>query len=391
MKRFRTPATLAALGFATLVIPFSFVLAQGNPLVLCEGVNCQLCSFAQLAQSIIRFTIILAIPIAAILFAYAGALYITAGGNPGQIEKAHGIFGRVAFGFVLALSGWLIVNTILVTIADPRAFSSGNFFTIQCVTNRPMDKTLSDLLSGTPTVSNPTSLTGLTIQCPAGSFPNTSNQCEMTDGRIVPAVANSYGGVNPTCSIGSTWNATLAGCVNVDGEVVPPIAGNISGTAQTINNYSCANCAPIDSSIPVRNTNVCSSQVGGNCQMDVALGNSMVGFYQELRGAGQNGYVSEAWPPTVYHASADQNSGTSVDWSGCNSNNGVTGSSAQAGCIASTVSAANNNGLRAVYEVSNAAERDAIIASSGGRLNSSNVISVGYISGNHFSIYRARL
>src|SRR3989344_2288853 len=91
MKRFRTPATLAALGFATLVIPFPCVLAQGgNPLVLCDGINCQLCSLASLAQNIIKFTLLIAIPLSAILFAYAGALYVTARGNPSQIEKAHG-------------------------------------------------------------------------------------------------------------------------------------------------------------------------------------------------------------------------------------------------------------------------------------------------------------
>lgn len=149
MKKSSRAATFAALGFAALVIPLSLVLAQGNPLVPCTGTACQLCSLAKLGQNIINFTILLAIPIAAVLFAWAGALYITARGDTGQVEKAHGIFGKVALGFILALSGWLIVNTILVTIAKPGfGGSSGSFFTIQCVpdSSRPMNKKLSDLL-----------------------------------------------------------------------------------------------------------------------------------------------------------------------------------------------------------------------------------------------------
>ena len=190
MKRFRTPATLAALGFATLVIPFSFVLAQGgNPLVLCDGINCQLCSLASLAQNIIKFTLLIAIPLAAILFAYAGALYVTARGNPSQIEKAHGIFGKVALGFVLALAGWLIVNTILVTIARPSSFSSGtDFFTIRCVTNRPTDKKLDELLAGRPSIDY--------VLVPEAAPFNQNTGCASTDylsnGQCIDAFGTTY-------------------------------------------------------------------------------------------------------------------------------------------------------------------------------------------------------
>lgn len=148
VKQSSRAATLAALGFAVLLIPLAGAIAAG--LVPCSGTACQMCSLAKLVQNVINFTILLAIPLAAVLFAWAGALYITARGDTGQIEKAHGIFGKVALGFVLALSGWLIVNTILVTIAKPSAFASGSsFFTILCVpdANRPMDKKLSDIFS----------------------------------------------------------------------------------------------------------------------------------------------------------------------------------------------------------------------------------------------------
>jgi len=60
-----------------------------------------------------KFLIFISIPIATLLFSYAGFLYVTAGGNTGKIQKAHDIFKDVAVGFLIVLSAWLIVNTIV--------------------------------------------------------------------------------------------------------------------------------------------------------------------------------------------------------------------------------------------------------------------------------------
>ncbi len=78
------------------------------------------CGFDDLMQQIqklinfLLFTI--AMPVTAIMFAYAGFLYIASGGNGGNIEKAKGIFKKVLIGFVLALAAWLIVKTIMVSL-----------------------------------------------------------------------------------------------------------------------------------------------------------------------------------------------------------------------------------------------------------------------------------
>ncbi len=78
------------------------------------------CGWDELIAAIDRlidFGMLIAAPLAAIAFVWAGVLYLTAAGNEGQIKKAHGIFKSVLIGFILVLSAWLIVKLILNTFA----------------------------------------------------------------------------------------------------------------------------------------------------------------------------------------------------------------------------------------------------------------------------------
>ena len=61
--------------------------------------------------------------IAALVFAYAGFLILTAGGNESKMEKGRGMFMPVVWGFVWMLSAWLIVKLILIGLGVPSAFS----------------------------------------------------------------------------------------------------------------------------------------------------------------------------------------------------------------------------------------------------------------------------
>jgi hypothetical protein len=68
----------------------------------------------ELINNVINFILyILAIPIAAIMFAYAGFLYLTSGGDTGKVSKATSIFGDVAMGLVFVAGAWLIIKTVL--------------------------------------------------------------------------------------------------------------------------------------------------------------------------------------------------------------------------------------------------------------------------------------
>lgn len=70
----------------------------------------------QLANNVVTFLVWLSASLAVIAFCYAGFLYITAFGESGKIEQAHGIFKAALTGMFFVLCGWLIIATILKTL-----------------------------------------------------------------------------------------------------------------------------------------------------------------------------------------------------------------------------------------------------------------------------------
>lgn len=109
---------------STFVALFPYVVfAQGKGLpkqiVTCNGAvagnglpACKCEHLIELAQNIINTGIFLAVFLSAMLFAYAGWLYLT-NEAIGEQQKAKGIFSHVAFGLVILLSAWLIVDTLV--------------------------------------------------------------------------------------------------------------------------------------------------------------------------------------------------------------------------------------------------------------------------------------
>ena len=55
----------------------------------------------------------LVLPIAAIMFAYAGFNMVISGGSSESRSKAKSIFTNTVFGLVLALAAYLIISTLL--------------------------------------------------------------------------------------------------------------------------------------------------------------------------------------------------------------------------------------------------------------------------------------
>ncbi len=128
------PFTTTAVLLCIPLLLFGFALtvhAQG--LIPCGGSGQPACNFTyliQLIQNVIDFLLVdVAIPLAIILFAYAGWLYMSAGGDSGKVSKAHGIFMNVVFGLVLALAAWLIVNTIASALLNKNVFK--DYFFLQ--------------------------------------------------------------------------------------------------------------------------------------------------------------------------------------------------------------------------------------------------------------------
>jgi hypothetical protein len=97
-------------------------------LVPCDGPDCNLDSLILLAQNVIDFLIFkIAAPLAAVSFAVAGFIYITAQGNESQHQKAKSIFVSVFIGFVIALSAWIVVKFIVTALVDPSVFDPSQY------------------------------------------------------------------------------------------------------------------------------------------------------------------------------------------------------------------------------------------------------------------------
>ena len=106
---------MPVLSLAQTVLPPMKSYNQG--VVPCDNVTvpCDFNAFLDLINNVIRFILFyMAIPIAAIMFAYAGFLLVTAGEEAaGARTKAKSIFSNALIGLVLAAACWLIVKAIL--------------------------------------------------------------------------------------------------------------------------------------------------------------------------------------------------------------------------------------------------------------------------------------
>lgn len=123
------------LFFIQLIPPFVFLSlflfanpASAQPLVPeCNNDSCGFNDLITLIKNITNFLLILAVPVATVLFAYAGFQYIFAAGDMGKIKKAHDIFWTVFIGLVLMASAWLIIKIIVDTL-DPDGTGGGGEF-----------------------------------------------------------------------------------------------------------------------------------------------------------------------------------------------------------------------------------------------------------------------
>ena len=97
--------------------------AQGN-LIPCDGEDCSFEKLMVLFNNVINFMLFtLATPFAAIVFAYAGWLYMRSGDNPSNKTKAKSMFFKMLIGYGVALGAYLIVKVIMQGLG----FDADNF------------------------------------------------------------------------------------------------------------------------------------------------------------------------------------------------------------------------------------------------------------------------
>lgn len=128
MKRGTARLTTAIFFLALMMLAPAFLLSAADGLVPCGGNGqnnpCAFSDFFVLINNVINFLLFnIATPLAALTFAVAGWMYLTAGGDTGKIKQAHELFKNVAIGFIIALSAWLIVKAILLGLGIQPGFS----------------------------------------------------------------------------------------------------------------------------------------------------------------------------------------------------------------------------------------------------------------------------
>ena len=111
---------VATQGYASPIGPSANTTPIG--LVICNGARdlsnpndvrpiCDFNYFLQEMRHVINWLFVIAIPIAIVLFAYGGILYIL--GTPGNRKKANEIFTAAGIGFGIMLIAWVSVYTIV--------------------------------------------------------------------------------------------------------------------------------------------------------------------------------------------------------------------------------------------------------------------------------------
>lgn len=127
------------------LIPCGRTSASVSPTSYIQSSDCQLTYLVATIRTIINFLLGLSIPISVALFAWAGILYFTAQGDTGKINRAHKIFTSVLIGFIITVSGWLIVQTVVASLTN-QSFSWNSIALVPDAA-RPRTATISSLFS----------------------------------------------------------------------------------------------------------------------------------------------------------------------------------------------------------------------------------------------------
>ncbi len=123
MMRIGMPLKILVLVLLVFALAPSIALGAGIPQIVpteCRGDGgCQsVCSIANLAQNVLNAAIYIAVVLSAVLFAWAGFLYLTNVGNSGGVSKAKEVFFNVLIGLCIILASWLVIDVLMHTFVS---------------------------------------------------------------------------------------------------------------------------------------------------------------------------------------------------------------------------------------------------------------------------------
>jgi hypothetical protein len=124
VKHMKT-AVVTFLFCVAIIAPIPVALAaesgaQLSDLVSCDGVavKCDWCTLVQLIDNVIDWLFTFFTLAAVAMVMYVGFKLVTSGGNSSAWEEGKSMFTNLVIGFVIFLSAWLIVDTILKGLID---------------------------------------------------------------------------------------------------------------------------------------------------------------------------------------------------------------------------------------------------------------------------------
>ena len=98
----------------------ALAFAAGLPerIVTCNGVDCNVCYIATVAQNVLNTAIFIMVFLSAVLFAWAGWKMLTAQGDTESYTAGKRIFGNVVLGLIIILAGWIVIDTLMKTMTN---------------------------------------------------------------------------------------------------------------------------------------------------------------------------------------------------------------------------------------------------------------------------------
>jgi len=101
-----SPCRITPFSFSEGIVP-ARLQAPGNAAAM------SWCNFLQIISNVIGLLYAIVIPIVAIMILFGGAIFITAGGKEGQIQKGKAFLTSAIIGLIIALSAGIIVGLII--------------------------------------------------------------------------------------------------------------------------------------------------------------------------------------------------------------------------------------------------------------------------------------
>ena len=86
-------------------------LAAGSGLIPCNGYDCTVDDFFKLMDNIIKWVLMIMVPIGAIGFAVAGFYIMFSGGDTGRVNTGKQIMWGILWGMLAILFAYLLIET----------------------------------------------------------------------------------------------------------------------------------------------------------------------------------------------------------------------------------------------------------------------------------------